>query len=378
MKRAIDITNYESFFLDYMEGTLAREDRVMVEQFLLENPGLRLELEGLENTCNIPGEVKFPLSENLEQIDLSTPVRDDNFKYFCIAKMENDLNPEQLSHLHDYFQKNPERLVESEFYERLVLHSSHADFENKDSLKKSVFLLSRKKIYTVIAIAASILIVLLLVSNPGERVSPPITSIGNAEVDRDLSYSNKANSTDSLETTNEKPALNSREEKPGIKAKNPVRAKTEIRFKVSIPIAKNEPLPTGNELSTAPSSEEILASVHIDPAELNRSTPLLAGKVERDYIREVPIKTTRSQFRLNELLASENLDDYAKQKFSSFLFGNSKKRDVNLWSMASAGIEKINDLTGSEMKLERSTDAEGKTSGIRFNSPSLSIAAPIK
>jgi hypothetical protein len=111
---------------------------------------------------------------------------------------------------------------------------------------------------------------------------------------------------------------------------------------------------------------------------LNKSIAYFDTPVRNDRIGSVSIKPTESQANLRELIASEKLQDYALQKFSSFVFGNTSPKDVSLWTIASAGINRIGELTGSEVKLERSVDPEGKMDGITFNSPVLSFSAPLK
>ncbi len=83
--------NYEEFFLSYLDGRLTDAEILAMEEFLLLNPDLRRELEGLEDAVLVPRDVHYPFREILRKTDLSLPVVDENFDDFCAAWIEGDL-----------------------------------------------------------------------------------------------------------------------------------------------------------------------------------------------------------------------------------------------------------------------------------------------
>ena len=55
-----------------------------------------------------------------------------------------------------------------------------------------------------------------------------------------------------------------------------------------------------------------------------------------------------------------------------------KEKDISLLSIASAGVEGINRITGSELSLNLSRDDDGEVSGFRFKGNRMSVDAPLE
>jgi hypothetical protein len=179
-------------------------------------------------------------------------------------------------------------------------------------------------------------------------------------------------------TSTKEPAVIS-DEPEGTPVKTPIRKtfknKSDISFKVTVPIAENE---QAEKSTNALPTESILSKIRINPEPLNRTiahfSPEVTDKIKPDksvYYAEPRVRLTASNGNLN-------LEQFAKQKFSSLVFGDGKDdEDFSFWSVTTSGINKINDLTGSNMKLNRSVDEDGKTDGVSFNSGFFSFSAPI-
>ncbi len=375
MKRQINISNYESFFLDYIDGNLSSEEISMLENFLVVNPGLRDELEGLEEVQLLKDDPEFLNRENLKHIDLSMPIHEDNFKYFCIASLEGDLSDGQQAVLNDYLKRYPEKKTELEDYEKTILFSSQEIFENKSILKRNIFVIIKKEVLVAIAVAAGFALLFVLFGLPRIVVTKELAFDENAS----LRYEEVAKEkTDSIQVKGIK-TQSDPDELPSAKIKNPaINYKSNTHSKVSIPIAEIKETRDDKFISGSFDTAAVLAQIRIDPDMFNRNVAALDKVIKNDVIEGISIKPVEPQIGFIEQLASENLQEYGRQKLSSFVFKNDSDRDFSLWSVASAGIEKINKLTGSEMKLERSIDPEGNTDGVKFDSRALSISTPLK
>jgi len=55
----------------------------------------------------------------------------------------------------------------------------------------------------------------------------------------------------------------------------------------------------------------------------------------------------------------------------------SKEKNFSLWNVASAGINGINRLTGSEISLMSYRDDNGEVSGFRLKSKRFSLSRPL-
>ena len=105
----ISKNNYESFFIDYLDGNLSDSQIREIEAFLMNHDDLREEFEGLEKILLKPDNIKYGFKENLRQPDLGDSVNESNFEFYCIAEMEGDLSEKQLEELSDYLLNNPDK-----------------------------------------------------------------------------------------------------------------------------------------------------------------------------------------------------------------------------------------------------------------------------
>jgi hypothetical protein len=76
------------------------------------------------------------------------------------------------------------------------------------------------------------------------------------------------------------------------------------------------------------------------------------------------------------------LPQLALQLFRSKVLGQDpglvKKTRFSMWEVAGAGVDKINALAGTDMKLGREYDDNGQILAVSFNSRLLDVAAPVR
>lgn len=135
MKNKITRDNYESFFLDYLEGNL---EEILIDQFLdfLEkNPDLKEELHLFEN-IHLP-EQTLAFSGK-KQLYKTAADEKDTFNLKAIALMEGDLKKEERQLFENQLVQNPELHKEAALFEhtRLVA-DQHIIYPDKDKLYKS-------------------------------------------------------------------------------------------------------------------------------------------------------------------------------------------------------------------------------------------------
>lgn len=115
--------NYESWFLDYLEGLL---DEGMTDDFIrfvLENPDLKEELTAFEAIPLQAPEMVFEEKEKLKKEIFDLP---EEFDHAAIAHMEGDLDTPTKKHFEEYLQHHPVKQNEAGLYQltRLVPDSS--------------------------------------------------------------------------------------------------------------------------------------------------------------------------------------------------------------------------------------------------------------
>jgi hypothetical protein len=107
-KREMKITrnNYETYFLDYLEGNL---DENLVDgflEFLQKNPDLKEELSMMDTASIEPDSAVFTNKEKLykEKYDA-----EDLFNQAAIALIEGDISESEKAEFDAYLLKNPEK-----------------------------------------------------------------------------------------------------------------------------------------------------------------------------------------------------------------------------------------------------------------------------
>ncbi|WP_343635677.1 hypothetical protein [Fluviicola sp.] len=156
MKKLIHTDNYESFYLDYLEGTLSEEERIAFEEFLAANPELQVdeELVFLDDTP----EKMDPLQKCLlkkEDLSIVTP---ENLEYFAIGKVEQVLSANEEKLFDGYLAIHPEAQKVVAAYRETRLQPVAVVYPNKEDLKEKEVTLIPWKMIGGIAAAAAILL----------------------------------------------------------------------------------------------------------------------------------------------------------------------------------------------------------------------------
>ena len=124
--------NYESFFMDYLDGEMSPDQVIKLMSFLKENPDLKTELEEFEEISVEPDKKRFESKISLKKTFI---VNDSNFDIFCIASLEGDLTNEEATLFQNWLQQNPLKAREFELYKKTRLIPEKITFGFKSTLK---------------------------------------------------------------------------------------------------------------------------------------------------------------------------------------------------------------------------------------------------
>ena len=129
-----DRSNYEVWFIDWLDGKLNENQAEELKRFLGENPDLKEEMEMLPFLELKPEESGFRYKATL----MKTPesYTESQFEYLCIAHLENDLTPGQSSELMDIISRDPERKKRFDLIQRTKLTPDNVSFPGKSSVKR--------------------------------------------------------------------------------------------------------------------------------------------------------------------------------------------------------------------------------------------------
>ncbi|MBL0272612.1 MAG: hypothetical protein IPQ06_05955 [Chitinophagaceae bacterium] len=138
----IDRHNYEEYFILYMDNELSRDDRRMVEAFVLQHPDLKEELDVLLQFKLTPDtQIVFEGKEELMKANLPagqasgvTPLSLSNYEEWLVLYMDHELTPGQKKTVEQFITINPSIRAEYNLLQRTKLQQEQVIFANKESL----------------------------------------------------------------------------------------------------------------------------------------------------------------------------------------------------------------------------------------------------
>lgn len=134
MKTEINLSNYEAFAIDFIDGNLRGATLLAFQQFLALHPEIQDEMDDLASIPKLNktfteklAMMQLPYGE-LEEITL------ENVDSFFIASLEHDLSANLMTKLDLFLDKNPDKRNDYELFKRIKLNPSNS-FEYHDKAK---------------------------------------------------------------------------------------------------------------------------------------------------------------------------------------------------------------------------------------------------
>lgn len=187
MSLRINIHNYEAYLLDLFEGTISSENKLLLEQFLLEHPELDSDIDELPL-------LKQPAIKLTDKSSLRKELATDDFIAYHEAILSNEEEREVLNQI----KRSKESNAEFQLISKLKLNPRPVLYPNKEGLKRErVIPLWKSGVYVVTSVAAIFLIYFSLLKpeaiyTPKElSLSIFIDDAGDDSIDSLFSISNK-------------------------------------------------------------------------------------------------------------------------------------------------------------------------------------------
>ena len=375
----INRDNYEAWLLDLCEGRLSPEQERALRRFLAENPacddsgldsiGIRLKRPQVSFEQKDLLERKFPApGESLQRGD---------FPMACIAAMEGDLDRSQEDGLEQMLEEDPQLQQEWEAWRMTRLPVRNIAYPGKRKLLKRGKAI--RPVFWVSGAAAALILFLLLVGrlSPEQPDMPSPSLAEKVESGKDTPQGLERSPGEGKPAGD--PAQNLNEREPGIItgnsrmiADNSQRIADNSQRIAAIPHSLVETLAAAGQEEIPPVKGVIITPASIRSDRLALLPELTAEHGSYDRIDEMQLA----------LLALENGDPGAADWQDSGLRSGYRKfleeNDINLVRVASAGIEGLNTLTGSDMALNVERNDQGQVRRFRFQSPFFSVQAPVK
>ncbi len=355
-----DRSNYEIWFIDWLDGNLDESLSSELMKFIEANPDLKEEFDSLSLNRLSGGTGNFKGKENLFRSASDLTVS--QVEYLSVASLENDLTPDEMADLDLNLSRHPENKVIYESIRKMKLIPPDLRYRNKGQLKKYSGRLFRNSIPVISAAAAIAVLILSYI------FIPRLLSGGEDRY---------AGNIDTLKSNTEPIEVRTLD----------LPARQEAAAKL---VAKNM---TVNKLTVPPVSPEIqnLSSV-------NNITKLSVISSRSDSLEislvNIPVITGfRTPVMTNNLIASNNhfiapVIDEERSRLSRFLARTFREKllredspddtPVSTYEIAEVGIGGLNKLFGWDMVLVKTNDESGELKSIYFSSKVLKFNAPVR
>ena len=366
----ISRSNIEYYLTLYFERKLDPIRTAELMMFLSENPDLESLIEIPGNLTLHSDDVTFPGKEILRKnFSDFTAITAENFDEFCIASAEGLLDEGSEKKLQEYISDHPEKEKDARIYSLMkVKADANIRYTGKSMLKKPVpWHNNRMRWIMMSGVAAAIaLIVMMITGRPEGNLQPDAAMVQNQALEG-MQESLPAQQPDPMYETRapalavaDQPTSNTHPlpatEDYQISANLPQQAEILLRENMEEATDINAPSVSLSEMSLesiAPHHQVILAS------------PQPAEETSLAYNRET---TGRSQ---NTLRAGNDLPerDTDAKGLISFI------RDLDAWSTAQYALKGFNVLTESSLSLDKTTDEQGKITGLIIGTEAYTLLA---
>ncbi len=357
--------NYEAYLLDQLEGRLSVEDQKKLHDFLLLNPDCSGELSEMDLWILEPEKVHFQNSKLLrkEIPSHSTILENHNFDLFSIARMEGDLNSDQIMAHQTLVEADDHIAQEWMEWQRTILVPEPLVFEGKDQLRRRNGSGPRVIILSVISAAAAVAMLFVLFrTGPDLPLQEIVLQAPQEEVPQQaLDVPAQSEAQIALVEPVENQMDQTTADPPAQKLKNPVL--------FSIKKDHDRSLELESEINVVPQDDlqpRVLASAANQLSRSSRAAEAIPDQIEPLIVPPVPIHlSSLSIAQISEMGLQEMIEDYTEEK------------DFSLLKVANAGIKGINKLAGSDISLLASRDDEGDVSGYQLKGKRFSLTRPL-
>jgi len=367
-KPHIDLSNYEIFVIDYLDGQLSSEAETALMDFLNRHPDLKDEVDGLELATLEPLGISADFKQELKKIPITQvgEIGESNYETYFIASHEHDLNPEELTQLDQFLAANPQLRDEYALHEKLLLQADESVvYENKEALKKRRVI----PLYAGSAVAASLTLLLTVTfffkfNTNTHRQKVFMSSFAQRQVQQINTPYTKAG----IILTDRKVVA------------MPDPTSTPSGFLMDEPLAEaqtpEEAVLLMGRLSQRPINQSL---AEVDPAQLAEPN-LLESSMESEYLlADVAIRPEESKSLFSKVIGGQ----WKKitQRFTGDREQNIERQmkgdEPGYIRLIDRSILVFNTVTGSETHVEKSYNRDGHLTDYKVGGNSIYVSRPV-
>ena len=349
----INRNNYESYFIDYLEGNL---DENLVDdfiEFLQINPDLKKELSFFEPVTAEAENIVFKGKEKLYKEKYDS---ENEFIKATIGSLEGDLPVKEKSEFDEYLSRHPRKKKEVELYSNTKIQPDESIvFKNKNKLYKQTT--EKKLLLWSGRIAAALIVALAVYWFTNESTNNNVGQTQIAEVKNNSQKperpSEQINTQITIETNKEDPPKSKKSEKETIKPT----PKKSIKPKSSKSLREtNKGRLEGEDIA--------LIRVPVDvPEKINTLTASIEIAEVNEILARMPEKQTQ---QLQNIPEERLLADVVKEKTGL--------ENLSLGKITQAGLNLVSSISKDKFTYE--TNETGKVTELNLDTRLLAFSIP--
>lgn len=357
----IDRSNYEIWFIDWLDGKLNEYQIEQLNLFLSENPHLQEELKEMDISLIFPPADVFKAKSGLNKTPAE--ITESQFEYLCAANSENDLSPEELEEFYQIISINPHRRNVSVLFRKLKLNAPDIRYLNKKKLLKRTPLQKTIRLSAALLTVAATIALLITFSiyfsgkerKSRDNITKLITNGAGTE-NANLPQQTE-DAVKELKQSGEKLIR-----KAPASTVNKMTAMDEIKDTL-----KNEP--DGPVAATMASLTIISARI----PSCSVLSPFYQSSIQKYNL--IPHSTDSLIYPDERWTAGR----FLARVFRDKILKEEKIDDspIKGYEIAEAGVAGLNKLLGWEMAFEKNRDENGELKSIYFSSKILKVQAPV-
>ncbi len=366
-------SNYEIYFIDYLEGNLDTSAQAALDKFLQVNPDLKEELKSFKPVKLEAEKIQYKDKDKLKKNVSDLLFAEKNFNKTCIARLEGDLTPQQQKEFDEYLNKNPELKKQYKKFTKTKLKPFAVFYQNKSGLKKMRIIHDKRyrRIVTgIISMAASVILFFIFFVQPNinnNNTSEP--QIAEAEVKVDLEKKKEKIPPKDEEKSKKE------EKKDKTQIKNNKNTSDKKKSKTVNPVKKNK--------SSDVFRSDIMDNIIVEnlPPEKVPVKTINDCSGQAIALLDIPAVSTNNKHRHSKQEYEEylTLQEFLSKQVREKIIDKTKRvEQIDFWDVAQAGVRGISKITGKDMKLENEYDENGKLKIIAFNSENFSFSTSVR
>jgi hypothetical protein len=351
-----DRSNYETWLIDWLDGTLTAQQTDELMAFLGENPDIREEADSLMLARIVPANDSFSGKKDLQRS--SADLNKSQIEYLSALYLEGDLSPEQEADLRQNIELTPENRIIFDNIQKTKLTPPFVHYSNKSSLRRISIAAGIGRISVIVLSAAAVIVFLIL----NHMFIPRPAAENSVTVAVMTPYTIYALPPIIITNRNKIQPLPQAE-------KNVMKVVPKIPSHTTNDYIALQPVPDSMAAITRTEGPGAIAFTSVPAVNINseNSSPYLIASTI-NYTEPV-YDDERSK-----------LSRFIARTFRARILKEKKFNDEPLqtYELAEAGIDGLNKLFGWQIALVKTNNEAGELKSVYFSSKVLKFNAPVR